>query len=317
MHELKKFIDAYFKILFESSQGDVFSSDYMISKPITVADFKKAVIDAKLYDPDEPLLYDPSKFNEISEAKFFDEIVSTIMSMKSGSGLQRSMIISKVNKDWQYYEDFKLKCQPFYVLRCHCADKKSLVDLFNHYVIGDLDDSIIQLFIKKMKNAPGAYLHQNSFRAIILNEDCKLNENVVIHEFTHYLQDILGIFKNDDIKSIDRAKLSYLHLNDEDLDKLLSFVTGNEMMAYIMEFIETAKKIYDAHKETIKSLNPDLFIEYINANSLSEDLSKSQLYMNFVKFSGYAEPLLVYAACMALDIQKKTIIKMLKEELEK
>lgn len=316
MNELKKFLDVYASILFESQQGDVISSKNMISKPLNEQDLKELIDTMILVNPDKDdieILYDPN--NLLNESKNYSDILVAILNSKSGKIFNKERIISLVNKKWYLFKNFLKVVHPFYVFKFNFLNKEDVKNVFKTYVTAD--DEILnyygERFVNNSGDSNGVYLHSNNFKVICLNTNKQINLSLIIHEFTHYIQDILNYEKVKFRKNVkfDDNKISFLNLNNDELNILNECFTENEIMPYINEFIEYLIKIFNEYNKKL-IVSPEIFIEFTLKSLLNEKIYESELFENYQKLTNDLIPLYIFICCMVFNVKKKMILNRIK-----
>lgn len=236
MFKFKNYVNAYVSILFESQQHDVISSNNMISKPLSEHDLKKLIDTMILVNPSKDnikILYDPENY---------DYILTSILNSESGQIFNKSKIKSLLNKKWNLYKKFIPYIKPFYVFKFNFSNEEEIKRVYKTYIAADEDilDFYSKKFINNSGNSNGVYLHSNDFKAICLNTNKPINISLIVHEFTHYIQDVFN-YENvefDDEFLFDENKISFLNLNKEELNVLHEIFIEDEIMPYLNEFIE-------------------------------------------------------------------------------
>ena len=96
MNELKKYLNVYASILFESQQNDIISTKNMISKPLNENDLNKLITTMILINPNKDkieILYEPD--NILNESKNYSDILVSILNCKSGQ-INDSLKLKKI-----------------------------------------------------------------------------------------------------------------------------------------------------------------------------------------------------------------------------
>lgn len=320
MIKFKNYMNAYVSILFESQQHDVISSNNMISKPLSEHDLKKLIDTMILVNPSKDnikILYDPE--NLLNESKNYSDILISILNSESGQIFNKSKIKSLLNKKWNLYKKFIPYIKPFYVFKFNFSNEEEIKIVYKTYIAADEDilDFYSKKFVNNSGNSNGVYLHSNDFKAICLNTNKPINISLIIHEFTHYIQDVFN-YENvefDDEFLFDENKISFLNLNKEELNVLHEIFIEDEIMPYINEFIEYLIVIINDYKKHIK-VDLNIFIEFLQKSFVNNsDIYKSELFKKYVKITNDLTPLYVFICCMVFNVNKNEILNKIKEEL--
>lgn len=330
MNDLDVFLRTYLSLLIESNQNDVFSDESIISRPLSWAEIQDLIDNTILVNPDEDdieILYDPQRI--IKESKYFHDILDSVLNAKFDEIFDTDRILREVDAKWKMLSRLRRNVKPFYVFKFDFLDSLKIQEIIRSYIRADDEDLVkeyAEKWMKKLTNSCGAFISSkngfNDFKAIWLNSNRMINYALAIHEFTHYLQDILGFDLTKLRKSFrfEYDKLKFLKLNAEELEalKVKGIINEKEMMAYVNEFIEVSKTIYDdLQRSNNDKLSPKLFIEYVDVSILSDGIYSSDFYKMFSELSESTEPLYAYVCCMIFNLNKNRVIKRFEDELKR
>ncbi len=326
MKELEQYIKSYMNIFLESWRNDVLSSDNMITKPLTLSQIESLIENTELIDPendDIKILYDPDDPTLFTEAKQFSDIIDLILKAKNGEIFWADRIQMFINRKWKLYEDFKKNVKPFYVFKFDFSNVDMMSEIIRTYM-NAADDYVVKSFaerwISELKQSAAAYTHsdETTFKAFFINvnPDHTAEKTTIIHEFTHYLQNVMKIYKIEDDIEVDRSKLKFLRLSEDEQESLSKILSKNEVWPYVNEVVEVLSDIYKDYKKLSSDLTPGFFAEYVMSKLTTKDIYTTDLYKEIAKrMPNYADALYVFIACIVLDIQKAEIVETLKEEL--
>jgi len=328
MKELEQYIKSYMNILMESWKNDVLSDKNMISKPLTLNQLESLIASTEFIDPDNDdidILYDPDDITLFSESRYFHDIIDLILDAKNGEIFRDERILMFIDRRWKFFDRLKANVKPFYVFKFDFDDIDVLTGIIKTYMYA-LDDDTARSYAKKWMTrsdqSAAAYVYSSGvdFKAFFINTKNGVSKSTVIHEFTHYLQDVLDIYKIDDSPiDVDESKLKFLGMSDEELKSLKKILVDDEIWPYANELIGVLAHVYAECKAKIKPmrLSSSMFIEYAIRTLTSEDLFDSDLYAAVQKHQPEsADALYVFVACIIFNIKKAEIIESLKEELE-
>lgn len=320
-NDLKRFINVYASILFESKQNDVISIKNMISYPLNEDDLKELFDTLILVNPEKDkikILYDPNDI--LNESKNYSDILVAILNSKSGTIFNESKIIQLVDKKWKYFKKISKVVKPFYVFKFDFLNKDEIKKILKTYIAADNDilDYYSKKFIDDSGNSSGVYLHSDSFKAICLNSGKNINIALIIHEFTHYLQDIIKNyehvkFENDFV--FDERKIKFLKLNDNELNIIYDCFAEDEIMPYINEFISYLIEIVKEYKNEL-SISNKIFIDFIQKTLISSKIYDSSFFKMYCNKTDDMIPLYMFICCMVFNIRKNKILKKIEEEIK-
>lgn len=225
-----------------------------------------------------------------------------------------------LNKKWKLFKKFIPYIKPFYVFKFNFSNEEEIKRVYKTYIAADEDvlDFYSKKFVNTSKNSNGVYLHSNDFKAICLNTSKTINVSLIIHEFTHYIQDVFNYenIKFDDEFLFDENKISFLNLNKEELNILHQIFVENEIMSHINEFIEYLIIILKDYKKHIK-IDLDIFIEFLQKSFVNNShIYQSELFKKYIKITNDLAPLYVFICCMVFNVNKNEILTKIKDELE-
>jgi len=327
MNDFKRYIKTYMNILMESWKNDVLSPANMISKPLTLDQIRMLRETAEIIDPihdDIVILYDPDDPSLFTESRYFHDILDRIYKSPSNAVFHSDHISNFMDVKWKLYDEFVKKVKPFYVVKFNFTNVEEIKSFINTYFLC-LDEetmsSEIRFWQDLLKDNFAIYLHlsgTDDFRAMIFNTNKPIAKNTIIHEFTHYLQDVMGIFiipDNENRPIIDVGKLAYLDLSDNDIKNLREVFVKDDFWPYVNEFIMTLKTIYDDFNKKTK-VSSSFFIDYVISTVKSTGFHTSDLF-KFIQLHKAADgSMLVFIACIVFNYHKDEVIAALKEELE-
>lgn len=225
-----------------------------------------------------------------------------------------------MNKKWKLFKKFIPYIKPFYVFKFDFSNEEEIKRVYKTYIAADEDvlDFYSKKFVNTFKNSNGVYLHSNDFKAICLNTSKTINVSLIIHEFTHYIQDVFNYenIKFDDEFLFDENKISFLNLNKEELNILHQIFVENEIMSHINEFIEYLIIILKDYKKHIK-IDLDIFIEFLQKSFVNNShIYQSELFKKYIKITNDLAPLYVFICCMVFNVNKNEILTKIKDELK-
>ena len=225
-----------------------------------------------------------------------------------------------LNKKWKLFKKFIPYIKPFYVFKFNFSNEEEIKRVYKTYIAADEDvlDFYSKKFVNTSKNSNGVYLHSNDFKAICLNTSKTINVSLIIHEFTHYIQDVFNYenIKFDDEFLFDENKISFLNLNKEELNILHQIFVENEIMSHINEFIEYLIIILKDYKKHIK-IDLDIFIEFLQKSFVNNShIYQSELFKKYIKITNDLAPLYVFICCMVFNVNKNEILTKIKDELK-
>ena len=225
-----------------------------------------------------------------------------------------------LNKKWKLFKKFIPYIKPFYVFKFDFSNEEEIKRVYKTYIAADEDvlDFYSKKFVNTFKNSNGVYLHSNDFKAICLNTSKTINVSLIIHEFTHYIQDVFNYenIKFDDEFLFDENKISFLNLNKEELNILHQIFVENEIMSHINEFIEYLIIILKDYKKHIK-IDLDIFIEFLQKSFVNNShIYQSELFKKYIKITNDLAPLYVFICCMVFNVNKNEILTKIKDELK-
>lgn len=325
MNDFEKYINTYLKLLFESKKFDIISDDNLITKPMDADDLKNILKNMIIVNNNaSKSLYFPQFNNIIHESRDFEDILIKISNVQEKKIFTKEEILSSMNVNWKYFKQFQRKVEPFYVFKFSFSNDSEIKKFYQQFFI--LSDEEMEVNInawkKQTKNAHGVYIKHLSFRAICLNTLNKFQFYTIVHEFTHYLQDVLNIEKSSTQKQnyFDINKIKFLNLSNEN-NQLLKTIFINqknsEINSYVNECIYVLKEIFKRYKRNvqIKNLQKDYFIEYVIKSLTSKNIHKSEIFQNYQILCDDLLPLYVFICVLIFNINKRKTLNKLSYEL--
>jgi hypothetical protein len=268
----------------------------------------------------------------VNESKFgFDErFAEWISSLKCPTIIDKSDIIQKVEPTWKYYHLLKNSenTKPLIVAIFNWKSKFEIEDLWKS-ILRDLKiysnvDKIIENKLQfYLTNKAGGLLERyNSFDVLAINK-AYLNNTLIIHEFTHYIQDILNIFidKSEEEK-LKKLKMNLTFAEKEKLTKSfeLKTYTIDELIDQFFSALENDVYL-NSHvqimlSKMIKELNLSCedIIEKIETYYYDKTYSEQWNLIGFTKYDKIA--LLFLLLCCHFDMFWNKIKIWIKEEFE-
>ena len=270
----------------------------------------------------------------INEAKFgFDErFAKWISSLKCPTIIDKLDIIEKVEPTWKYYNLLK-NCENTKPLIVAIFNWNSEIEIKNlwYNILREIKDysnvdKIIQNKVQfYLTNKAGGLLERyNAFDLMTINKQY-LNNVLVIHEFTHYIQDILNVFidKSEEEKfkklkinltAIEKEKLAIsFELKQYTIDELIDqFFSSIENDVYLNSHVQLM--LVKMYREL--NLKNENFVNYIIEKIENYDYNKTYSeqwdLIGFTKYDKIA--LLFLLLCCHFNMFWNKIKNWIKEE---
>jgi stage III sporulation protein AD len=173
----------------------------------------------------------------------------------------------------------------------------------------DILDIALEIFLNN-KNANGASLYYNDLCTLIFNTQ-KYTKKIILHEFTHYIQNLLNVETVKVKRNFDKNKLSFLNLSNNDLNVVIKILKDkNEIIPYINEFCEDIMNVFKEYQKINEGLEwSNTFIEYFLKMILnSQNLKDEKLFKLYKHITNNdLLPLYIVIGCYIFDIQWKRI----------
>lgn len=326
MNDFEKFKNTYLAILFESSFHEFEKGNPIpyIKKPLYFPkrryEFIKALKNAKwIYDNENiKFLYTENIITEApGSIDYPGTLCDKIISLKNSKVLTNKEVLSYINEDWKYYNELKEKGHSIKIFKFNFSNKEEMNKNFN---IPNLDENTKEMYVNeflKNKNSKGSYFKFLNFSIFAFN--INYTKKTILHEFTHYLQDILNVEKIKVKENLDKNKLKFLNLSDENLSVILEILkNGDEIIPYINEFCENVMNVFKEYQKLDKNLKweDNSFIKYFIDVLLNSNNIKNEKFFNIYKKINDEDilPLYVVIGCFIYEIDLEKIKRIMYEE---
>ena len=290
------------EVKFELSNFDNFYSDIYIIKNCK---FKNILSDVNV------IIETPEEIN------FHQPLLDLFLNARFGQQIMPEHILSKLNKNWIYYESYERKALkdriPIYVFQFDFNDVNKIFSMFyylDHHV--KKEDKIVSEFKDNCGSCKGFVKNLGSAILFCLNVPC--SKQTISHELCHYFQEIIHVIENRETLNIDSG-ISELQLSKHDLQYLLNEKEFYPHI-YVDMLMDFKKFYYIFYKDTI-----DIF-EYIdllfsNIEKYKEKIMFSDFGFNYLKYMDNSTSLQMLAALRYLNYHYNEVKSKLIDELEK
>ena len=273
MNEIKKYNKIYNEILFEDIKPkDLFKK--IFNTVILINDTDKI-----------NLIYENTILEMAGTIKDSNRLSKYINSIKSGSFINKKILLENLENDWTYFNLIKKSSDfKFHVFKFNFLSNIEIGEFYNKFYSKYYKNENIDNFIKDFKqiynDKQGIFTYdEDSKRSWFLfntNPFNRFTNKTILHEFTHFLQCKYNVEINDEefkdfdkyehilkMFNINKNMVSYLlmkeefypHLNDLcNILKLIFISKNNKYDEFLLEFydeINTLKNIKDVLNKKI------------------------------------------------------------------
>lgn len=316
-NEFQTFLKVYEELIFESLKHNIksnpipnISKENLIYKPKVKNEIIKALNNINWFYDNEDIkfLYTENIILESpGSIEYPGSLCDQILNSKNNQTFTNNQICSFINEDWKYYKKLLKFGKSIKILKFDFGDVNEIQEIFKNDE--DILNIALEIFLNN-KNANGASLYYNDLCTLIFNIK-KYTKKTILHEFTHYIQNLLNVETVKVKKNLDKNKLSFLNLSNDDLSVVIEILKDkNEIIPYVNEFCEDIMNVFKEYQKINEGLEwSNTFIEYFLKMILnSQNLKDEKLFKLYKHITNNdLLPLYIVIGCNIFDIQWKRI----------
>lgn len=253
----------------------------------------------------------------IDEVNFHQPVLDLFFNAKFGQQIMPEHILSKLNKNWIYYESYEkqsLKDRiPIYVFQFDFNNGDEIFSMFcylDHHFRKSNKYEIISEFKLNCGDCKGFVKNLENAIIFCLNKPC--SKQTISHELCHYFQEIMHVIENKKGTNIDSG-IAELQLSKNDLQYLLN---EKEFYPHIyIDMIKDFKKFYYLMYKDVMDIQEYIDLLFSNIEKFKEKIMYSPFGFDYMSVMNDSTSLQMLAALNFLNFHYEEVKTKLINEL--